>query len=240
MTIPGSDLQAGRVVLVTGADGGMGRGLVAEYVNHGYRVVAAHHRETSHVKTDRIWPLAIDVTDRAGVKSAVQQITERWGLVSILVNNAGIAADTILANLKESDWDRVMDVNLKGAFFCSQAVLPGMIRGRDGHIVNISSVSGLQGRVGQASYAAAKAGLVGLTRALAKEVGSRNVRVNVVIPGVMATPMVRHLDLGHLRALEAANALGRISRVEEVVRFIAFLTTLQDVSGQVFQLDSRI
>ncbi|MBI3880230.1 MAG: SDR family NAD(P)-dependent oxidoreductase [Verrucomicrobia bacterium] len=228
------------VALVTGAAGGLGCALVSEFAARGWRVAAAHHHATPHAETESLWPVALDVTDRARVEEVVSQLLARWGRVDALINNAGVTEDALLAQLDEAAWDRVLDVNLKGAFLCSQAVLRAMMKRRDGHILNLGSFVARVGRAGQANYAAAKAGLIGLTESLAKEVGSRNVRVNVILPGVLATPMTAKLSGENLRALAEENALGRTNTVGEVARFAAFLAGTQNISGQVFQLDSRI
>ncbi len=229
-----------QVVLITGAAGGLGQGLVAEFAAQGWRVVAACHRLAQPKETESIWPVALDVTSRAQVSAVVEETLARWGHIDALINNAGVAADGVVCQIGEEDWDRVLSVNLKGAFFCSQAVLRPMCKQRDGQIINISSWSGQVGARGQANYAAAKAGLLGLTQSLAKEVGSRNVRVNAVLPGVLPTPMTAALDGKVMAEFAAANALGRINSVHEVARFIVFLAGMQNVSGQLFQLDSRI
>jgi len=228
-----------KVALITGAAGGLGRGLVAEFVAQGWRVVATHYRSAIQEETDQIWPVKLDVTDRDQTQSVVKQLLARWGRVDSLVNNAGVSADGLVSQMSDDDWDRVVDVNLKGAFLCSQAVLPMMLKQRDGHIINIASFAA-RGQRGQANYAAAKAGVIGLTEALAKEVGSRNVRVNAILPGVLPTPMTANLTEAQLNELAAANALRRLNSVTEVARFTAFLATTQNISGQVFPLDSRV
>jgi 3-oxoacyl-[acyl-carrier protein] reductase len=231
--------QNSKVVLITGAAGGLGRGLVAEFVAQGWRVVAAYHRSAIQEETDQIWPAKLDVTDRDQIQSVVKKLVARWGRVDSLVNNAGVNADGLLSQMSDDDWDRVVDVNLKGAFLCSQAVLPTMLKQRDGHIINVASFAA-RGQRGQANYAAAKAGMIGLTESLAKEVGSRNIRVNAILPGVLPTPMTANLTEAQLNELSAANALRRLNSVTEVARFTAFLATTQNISGQVFPLDSRI
>ena len=228
------------VVLITGAAGGLGRGLVEAFAREGWRVAAGWHRASPPPQADFIWPVPLDVTDRAQAQKVAADVVARWGRLDALVNNAGVTADQLLVQTSEADWDRVLDVNLKGAFLCSQAVLRQMLHQRDGHIINIASFAGRTGARGQAAYAAAKAGLLGLTTALAKEVGSRNVQVNAVLPGVLRTPMTASLSQDALNQFAAANALGRLNSVEEVARFIVFLASLQNVSGQLFQLDSRI
>ena len=229
-----------RVALITGAAGGLGQGLVNEFAAQGWQVVAGYHRTTAHTETDSVWPVQLDVTDRSRIAQVVPDILQRWQRIDALINNAGLTADELSGQLSDDDWDRVLAVNLKGAFLCSQAVLRPMLKQRDGHIINISSFSGRCGARGQANYAAAKAGLLGLTTSLAKEVGSRNVRVNAVLPGVLPTRMTKLLDDAQLSAFATANALGRINSVAEVARFTVFLAAMQNVSGQLFQLDSRI
>ena len=147
-----------------------------------------------------------------------------------------------MAKMSESDFDQVIDVNLKGAFLVSQAAVKLMAKQRHGHIVNIGSYSALSGPFGQTNYAAAKAGLIGLTQSLAKEYGARNVRVNCVLPGFLETKMTRHLleDATFRENLISAHALGRLNTPEDAARFIVFLHTMENVSGQVFQLDSRM
>jgi len=229
-----------RVVLITGAAGGLGRGLVEAFACDGWHVAAGWHRTAPPPETDFVWPIPLDVTDRAQAQTAAADVLARWGRLDALVNNAGVTADQLMVQTSEADWDRVLGVNLKGAFLCSQAVIRPMLHQRDGHIINLASLAGRTGARGQAAYAAAKAGLIGLTRALAKELGSRNVRVNAVLPGVLPTPMTASLPQDALDEFAAANALGRLNSAGEVARFIAFLASLQNVSGQLFQLDSRI
>jgi 3-oxoacyl-[acyl-carrier protein] reductase len=238
--MPSSLVSARPVALITGAAGGLGQALVAEFASHGWRVVAACHRQPAHPETGTVWPLPLDVTNCSQVAAAVARVRQRWDAIQVLINNAGLTADQSVWQLSETDWDRVLAVNLKGAFLCSQAVLPAMVQQRDGQIINVASFSARQGTRGQANYAAAKAGLIGLTQSLAKEVGPCNVRVNAVLPGVLPTPMTAPLGPKRLAELAHTNALGRLNSLAEVARFMAFLASLQNVSGQLFQLDSRI
>jgi len=228
------------VVCVTGAAGGLGQALAQQFAAQGWRVAAGSHRGGCADLTDSIWSLPLDVTDHARAEGAVQEIVARWGRLDVLVNNAGAVADAPIWQLHEADWDAVMAVNLKGAFRVSQAALHPMVQQRDGHILNIASFAARAGPRGQAHYAAAKAGLVGLTQSLAREVGSHNVRVNAVLPGVLPTPMTARLDDAVVQEFTRANALGRLNSVAEVARFVVFLAAMQNVSGQLFQLDSRI
>lgn len=229
-----------RVALITGASGGLGRALVAEFLAQDWRVAAGYHRENAHAESDSLLPLPLDVTSREAVACGVTQVLSRWQRIDLLINNAGYTADQLVGQLTDDDWQRVLDVHLKGAFLCSQAVLRPMLKQRDGHILNVASFSARTGNRGQANYAAAKSALLGLTTSLAKEVGSRNVRVNALLPGVLPTPMTAGLSPQQLEAFAAANALGRINDLAEVARFAAFLAGTQNISGQFFQLDSRI
>jgi 3-oxoacyl-[acyl-carrier protein] reductase len=182
----------------------------------------------------------LDVTCHDQVARAVAEVLERWGRIDVLINNAAITADELLWQITDQAWNRLLEVNLKGAFLCAQAVLSVMMRQHQGHIVNISSFSGRVGQRGQASYAAAKAGLLGLTTALAREAGAADVRVNAVLPGVLLTPMTAKLSPGRLQQLANANVLGRLNSISEVAQFILFLVNTENISGQIFQLDSRI
>ncbi len=229
-----------RVVLVTGAAGGLGQALAAAFAAQGWQVVAACRAGPLQGPTASVWPVKLDVTDTPEVGEVFDAVTARFGRLDVLVNNAGIAADSLVAQMTEDAWQRVLDVNLKGAFLCSQAALRPMCRQRDGHILNIGSHGGKVGRAGQANYAASKAGLIGLTQSLAKEVGPRDVRVNAVLPGFLRTKLVGSLTDEQVAAHAASNALGRLNDLDEAARAIVFIAGLRNVSGQVFQLDSRI
>ena len=229
-----------KVALVTGASGGLGGALCRQLAQEGWQVVAGARTGQVSVSHEFIIPAQLDVTDSLQVASVVGGALTRFGRIDLLVNNAGLTADAPCAQMTEGDWDRVLDVNLRGAFLCAKAVACPMARQRDGHIINISSFGARSGPRGQGNYAAAKAGLIGLTHSLAKELGSRNVRVNVVFPGVLRTNMTAGMSAEQLAALASANTLGRINSLDEVVRFISFLASTQNISGQVFPLDSRV
>ena len=187
-----------------------------------------------------ISPVTIDVTDGATIDAARDFILERFGRIDVLINNAGIIRDALLAKMSEEEWDTVVATNLTGAARCSKAVLRTMMKQRSGHIVSVSSFGALSGPAAQANYAASKAGLIGLAQSLAREAGSRGVRCNVVLPGVMRTAMTKELTEERVAAFERENCLGRLNETREVARFIRFLTTTENISGQVFNLDSRI
>ena len=181
-----------RVAIVTGATGGLGREISLALAREGARVVVNYARSAGKAAelVDQITALGgealavqADVGTPEGAESLVKAALDRFGRVDILVNNAGVNRDTLILRMKESDWDDVLDTNLKGAFLCIKAVAKPMMKARYGRIINIGSVAGLAGNAGQANYSAAKAGLVGLTRAAARELGSRNITVNCIAPG---------------------------------------------------------
>jgi 3-oxoacyl-[acyl-carrier protein] reductase len=229
-----------RVVLVTGAGGGLGQALGQKFSQTGWRLAAGFHRLPSGATDEASLHLELDVRDADSITAAVEETLTKWGRIDALINNAGIIDDAGVWETTDEMWDRVMEVNLKGAFLCAREVSRTMIKQRDGHIINVSSFSGRVGQRGQSNYSAAKAGLFGLTASLARELGSRNVRVNAVLPGVLPTRMTAGLPDSELKQFAAANALGRINSLEEVAAFIVFLAGTQSISGQLFQLDSRI
>ena len=212
--------------VITGGEGDLARALAGELQAAGFEVLAPGRSE-------------MDVTSAHSVQTFFEH---KVGAVELLINNAGITIDRKFSKLEELDFQAVLDVNLKGAFLVSQAALKLMSRQRAGHIINIGSFSALSGPAGQANYAAAKAGLIGLTQSVALEYGVRNVRANCVLPGFLATKMTQHLlaDEGWTAQLLTKHALGRLNTVEDAARFITFLHSMPHVSGQVFQLDSRI
>ncbi len=214
-----------RVAVITGGEGDLAKSICFELKQAGFDVVAPGRAE-------------LDVTNAASVKAFFTSVES----IDLLVNNAGVCHDASLLKMEEAEFDHVVDVNLKGAFLVSQAAVKLMAKQRHGHIVNVGSYSALSGPHGQTNYAAAKAGLIGLTQSLAKEYGARNVRVNCVLPGFLETKMTRHLladETFHTNLLNA-HALGRLNTPEDAARFIVFLHTMENVSGQVFQLDSRV
>ncbi len=229
-----------RVVLVSGSAGVAGQAITREFLQNGWTVCAGWHRTPLASSDDRIFPVQFDVTEFEQCQSAVDQVLKRCGRIDVLVNNAGLTVDKPIWQMRDEDWDRVQDVNLAGAFHCAKAVMRAMFRRRAGHIVNMSSYSGRVGHAGQSNYAAAKAGLIGLTQALAREAAPRNVLVNAVLPGLMASKMTSTLSEEQAARLREANLLKRFNSPDEVARFIAFLVTMHDVSGQCFQLDSRV
>lgn len=229
-----------KVVLITGAAGGLGTALVTAFAGLGWRVVAGTHQTPLSDTHGHARSVPLDMTDATSVNAAVETVLATHGHIDALINAAGQNSAILLGAISEADWDQTMSVNLKGAFLTSRAVIRPMLKQRSGHIINLSSFAARSGPRGQAAYAAAKAGLIGLTQSLAKEAGSRNVRVNAILPGVMPTGMTAATPAKVLEEFAAANALGRINDVDEVARFVVFLAGMQNVSGQVFQLDSRV
>ena len=224
---------AGQVALVTGASRGIGRAIALALGRAGATVVgtatsasgADSIGETLAAAGIRGRGAVLDVTDGAAVDAAVAAVESGFGAVSILVNNAAVTRDTLLVRMKDADWDGVLDTDLTSVFRLSRAVLRGMMKARAGRIVSITSVVGAAGNPGQANYAAAKAGIGGFTRALAREVGSRGITVNCVAPGFIDTDMTRALPKAQRDALLAQIPLGRLGRPEDVAAAVLFLAS---------------
>ena len=222
----------GKIAIVTGASRGIGRAIAQTLAARGALVVAAargdHAAATAAAIADaggRAEPASLDVTDRAAVEAVVAGVLERHGRIDILVNNAGIARDQLLLRLKREDWDQVLATNLTAAFTCAQAVLKPMVRQRAGRIISISSVVGQMGNAGQANYAASKAGLIGFSKAMAREVASRHITVNVVAPGLIASDMTSAISEKAQGDWTSAIPLGRIGVPAEVAAAVCFLAS---------------
>ncbi len=184
-------------------------------------------------------PLAVDVEDFAAVQGAVDQTLERFGRLDILVSNAGIARDNLLLRMAEEDWDAVLATNLKGAFNCTKAAVRPMMKAKSGRIIAISSVVGICGNAGQANYAASKAGLIGFTKSMARELATRNITVNAVAPGLIETDMTASLSEAARSAMLSQVPMGRPGLVEEIAHAVSFLASDQAsyITGQVLQVD---
>jgi 3-oxoacyl-[acyl-carrier protein] reductase len=229
----------GRIALVTGASQGIGRACALELARSGATVALAARNEAklAYVAAEigaaggQAAVFGLDVASEESIKSAAKAILERFGKVEILVNNAGITRDTLVLRMKRADWDDVLETNLTGAFLLAQALLGPMLRNRWGRIVNISSVVGRTGQAGQVNYAAAKAGLIGLTRALAREVASRGITVNAVAPGYIETAMTSGFDEKTRAAMIAQIPLGRAGTDLEIAQSVAFLAS--DAAGYI-------
>jgi 3-oxoacyl-[acyl-carrier protein] reductase len=222
---------AGRVSLVTGASRGIGRAIAIELARRGATLVLAARQTPALEETAALCraegvaahAIALDVADSASIEAGIKAALAAAGRIDHLVNNAGVTADGLVMRMKRDAWDRVVGTNLTGAFEVTRAVLPGMVRARYGRVVNISSVVALMGNPGQANYCAAKAGLIGLTKSLAREVASRQITVNAVAPGFIDTDMTRALNDEQRAAMTSQIPLGRIGRPEEVAAAVAFL-----------------
>ncbi|MGY6565345.1 MAG: 3-oxoacyl-ACP reductase FabG [Halomonadaceae bacterium] len=222
-----------RIALVTGASRGIGRAIAHELGRQGRVVIGTATTESGAAKIDEDLRAhgiegvgrALDVTDQASVDALVKAITEEFGAPTILINNAGITRDNLLMRMKEEEWDSVLDTNLKSVYRVTKACLRGMTKARFGRIVSISSVVATMGNLGQTNYAAAKAGMEGFTRALAREVASRAITVNAVAPGFIATDMTSALPEEQHQALMTQIPLARLGEPEEIAAAVGFLTS---------------
>ncbi len=223
----------GAVALVTGASRGIGQAIVRELGRQGATVIgtattaagAEAITEDLRARALKGCGLRLDVTDPAAVDAVVKTVTQEFGAPGILVNNAGVTRDNLLLRMKEEEWTTVLDTDLTAVYRLSKAVLRGMMKAQRGCIINITSVVGVTGSAGQANYAAAKAGLIGFTKSLAREVGSRNITVNAVAPGLIETDMTRALPEAQRRALLEAIPLQRAGDPQDVANVVAFLAS---------------
>jgi len=227
-----SDLS-GKIVLVTGASRGIGQAIALSLGGAGATIIGT---ATSEKGADAISAtlkakglsgegMALNVTDNDQIAEVMKNITDSYGLVDILVNNAGITRDNLLMRMKEDEWDDIMNTNLKSVYKMSKAVLRGMMKKREGRIISIASVVGAMGNAGQTNYAAAKAGIMGFTKSLAREVGARGITVNCVAPGFIKTDMTDSLPEEQKDALSKQIPMGRLGSVEEIASSVLFLAS---------------
>ncbi len=223
----------GQVALVTGASRGIGQAIAKELARQGATVAVPATGQTGVAAIEATLQAVngtgagfiLNVKDSAGILATVEAVKIRFGAISILVNNAGVTRDMLAMRLRDEDWDEVLDTNLKSVFQLSRAVMRDMIKARNGRIINIGSVVGATGNAGQSNYAAAKAGLVGMTKSMARELGSRGVTVNCVAPGFIETDMTRGLEDSQHHALLTSIPIGRLGQPEDVAYAVAYLAS---------------
>jgi 3-oxoacyl-[acyl-carrier protein] reductase len=241
----------GRVALVTGSSRGIGEAIALRLAQEGAKVAVNYHTgeeaaarvvEAIAASGGDAVSIGADVSREDQVNTLVKRVLEHWQKLDILVNNAGITRDRLLLRMSSQDWDEVLNVNLRGAYMCTRAALPHMVRRRHGRIVNVSSVVGLSGNPGQANYAASKAGLIGLTKAVAREVASRNITVNAVAPGYIVTDMVQNLPEEVQKSVLEHIPLARFGAPEDVAEAVAFLCSegAGYITGQVIGIDGGL
>ena len=246
--MPKTESSVARVAVVTGGSRGIGRAVCVQLAQMGMNVCVGYAGNANAAaetialcghENARAIAVQADVATAAGCEALFAAAMKEFGRVDVLVNNAGITKDNLILRLKEEDFDRVVDTNLKGAFLCSKAAAKIMLRQRYGRIINISSVVGLHGNAGQTNYAASKAGLVGLTKSLAKELASRNVTANVVAPGFIDTDMTQVMPQPAKDAALAAIPLARMGSAQDVARAVAFFAAEENayITGQVLSVD---
>ena len=242
-----ADLLNGKTAIVTGASRGIGAAIAHKLCEAGANVVlcsrsaesVAHIADTLESKGYTTFSMAADISEKEDVDSLIEKTIEQFSQIDILVNNAGITRDMLLMRLKDEDWNAVLQTNLTGTMYCTRAVLRPMIRQKSGRIINISSVVGLMGNAGQASYAAAKAGIIGLTKATAKEVGTRSITVNAIAPGFITTDMTAEIPEENQKQLLELIPLREFGDPEDVADAVCFLASdaASYITGQVLQVD---
>jgi 3-oxoacyl-[acyl-carrier protein] reductase len=242
---------AGQVAVVTGASRGIGAAIARDLAAAGAHVVVtcrSQRAQAEAVVADIVArggsaeAILFDVAVSAEVEAAMRDVVARLGKVDVLVNNAGVSADGLIVRISDDQWQRVLDVNLKGVFNCTKSVARPMMRARGGRIINLSSVVGVTGNTGQAAYAAAKAGIIGFTKSTARELASRGITANVVAPGFIETDMTEDLDANARDMYRAMIPLGRLGRGEDVAATVAFLAGpgASYITGQVIHINGGL
>jgi len=239
-----------KVVLITGGSRGIGKQVALRFAKEGYNIAINYVSDKTDTKlleeeiksqNSNIEVLLIkaDVTSYEESEKMINETIERWGKIDVLINNAGITKDTLLVRMKEEDFDKVIQVNLKGTFNVTRCIVPYMIKKKSGNIINLSSVVGVTGNAGQCNYSASKAGIIGFTKSLARELASRNIRVNAVAPGFIKTDMTEVLSDNAKEVINAQIPLKRMGTAQEVANVIYFLGSDQSsyITGQVINID---
>ncbi len=236
-----------KVALVTGGSRGIGKACAIELANAGYDIAInyvgnedAANSTVEEIKAVGVNAIAFkfDVTDKEAVEAGVSAVMEKFGKIDVLVNNAGITRDGLFMRMSAENWEAVINTNLNSAYYVSNPVVKIMMKQRSGAIINMASISGVFGNAGQANYSAAKAGLIGLTKSLAKELGSRNIRVNAVAPGFIKTDMTKDLNLQGIEEHIPLKRLGEPADIAKTVKFLAEDATY--ITGQVIQVDGGL
>ena len=232
-----------KTAIVTGGGRGIGEAIVKKLDAEGIQVAILDCQPADDLSRQLKNPskvISVDVSSPESVRSAIKEVVDEWGRLDILINNAGITKDGLAIRMSDADWQRVLDINLTGAFYCAREALKVMMKQREGVIINISSVIGMRGNMGQANYAAAKGGLIALTKTLAKEMAERNIRVNAIAPGFIDTEMTKKLPQGVKDEILKRIPLKRLGTIDEVAELVAFLTKAEYITGQVIVIDGGL
>jgi 3-oxoacyl-[acyl-carrier protein] reductase len=247
-----NDLLKGQVAIVTGGNAGIGKAISQKLAAEGARlVILGTNQETGDAAAAEIRQLhpaseakffSVDISKTNSVDEIIKNVVETYGQVDILVNNAGITSDQLLMKMSEEEWDRVLDINLKSCYNTCRAVVRSMMKARKGKIINISSVVGLMGNAGQVNYAASKAGMIGFTKALAKELAARNILVNCIAPGFIQTRMTDALNEAQKTSILQQIPLGKMGQVDDIANTVWFLATPLSnyITGQVITVDGGL
>lgn len=238
---------ANKVAIITGGAGGIGLAAVKRFLEEGAKVAIVDYDKQQGEKMEaelgeNVAFFAVDVSKLADVKEMVEQVVDLFGKIDILINNAGITRDATLVKMSEEDFEKVIQINLNGVYYCTQAVAPHMIAQGSGKIISTSSVSGVYGNFGQTNYAATKAAIIGMTKTWAKELGRKGINVNAVAPGFTATPMVEKMPEKVLQQMEGITSLQRLGKPEDIANAYLFLSSDEAsyITGHVLQVDGGI